>query len=113
MIPFCVFFNVSHAVVSGTYAWMAPYPLPKLDQKVISRWAEYDKVIRGTPCSALPWAPPALSPPLAFNAYFSFRDCCLRGWWSVVINTTVRTLHFCNQAQNCWCNPAASTTICF
>ena len=32
-IPFCVFCYVSHAVVSGTYRWVAWYPLPRLDQR--------------------------------------------------------------------------------
>jgi len=35
---------------------MGAYPLPRLDQKVLSRLAEYDDIIRGT-LSTLPWAP--------------------------------------------------------
>jgi len=40
---------VSHAVVSVTYLWWPAYPLPSIDQKVLSRLAEYGEVIRWPP----------------------------------------------------------------
>ena len=56
-IPFCIFWYDSHAVVSGTYLWVACISLPRLDGKILSRLAEYDNVIIGPPFQ------PCLAPP--------------------------------------------------
>jgi len=53
-LSFCIFCNVSHAVVSGTYSWWPAYPLRRLDQKVLSRLTEYGNVIIRSPFSGLP-----------------------------------------------------------
>jgi len=58
------FYNVRHAVVSGTYPWWPAYPLPRFDQKVLSRLAEYDSMMtssNGLPSSAFPRDPPTIS----------------------------------------------------
>ena len=58
--PFCIFsFYVSNAVVSGTYL--------RLDQKWLSRLAEYDDFIRGPPFLVLPPTPPYPKPTTVYN----------------------------------------------
>jgi len=63
MSTFVRFYYVSHVVVSGTYLWWSPYSLPRLDQKVLPRFDEYDDVIT-VPLFSLVSGPPTLSPPL-------------------------------------------------
>jgi len=47
MNTFGIFCYVSYAVVSGTHSWVGRISLPGLDQKLLSRLAEYGDVIRG------------------------------------------------------------------